>query len=1289
MGTISNKIVLEGEKDYNAALKEIKAAQSELRSEMKLSQSAFKDQQNSLDALKEKHEILSKQYDVQTKKVELNRQAIEMSTKKEQEAAEKIEELKEALADAEKEMEQMKGSSTGTSEALKAQSETVKDLQSKLALAEQGYDKAALKTEFYRTSLNYASVEQKNLENELKNTEKHIEEAAKSADGCAESIDQYGKEVQQAAKETSVFGDVLKADLVSDAIKKGVTEIADGIKKITESATESGSEFEASMSQVAATMGMTAEEINQGSAEYELLANSAKQCGKETKYSASEAGEALNYLALAGYNAQKSAETLPKVLDLAAAGSLDLAYASDLVTDSMAALNMETSQLDNYIDQMAKTSQKSNTSVAQLGEATLVCAGTVSLTGQKLETMNAELGVLANNGIKGAEGGTHLRNILLSLSAPTDKAAIAIEQLGLKVSDSQGNMRDLNDIIIDLDASMAGMSSTEKTQMINRIFNKTDIAAVNALLKGTGDEFDNLYAEINDCSGAAKNMADTMNNNLKGKVTILKSALEGLGISAYEIFDDTMKNSVDSATSAVGRLQKSIDRGDLGVSLNKLSKSMGDFAENALDVGEDALPVVIDALSWLLDNSDVVAAGITGIVAANMQMKVVGPAVEAVRTAWIAYQKANEGATVSQWLLNTAMNANPAGILVTAIVGLTAAMAAYAIMSDDALDVIEETTQKTRELTEDSKALNEQLANGTAERKSNREGMEAQAEICKKLAGELKDLQSKTSLTTSEQARQKIIVEQLNQAMPELNLAIDEQTGLINMSTKALEDNIDSMMALAKAEAAREDLTRIAEDQYEAEKNLVELREQLEEQTQQVTKAQEEYNEAAERFNGADAESAYAYMNAMDNSAEKLREAQEAQAELQSQIEATEESIEGFNAEYGQTLEYISDTEAQAEATAAIEEVGCAAEEAGGKFSGMSAEVQAALSEMQTSMEETISEQIELFSEFDGAAKLTTEELLNNMQSQVDGITQWADNLTELADRGISQGLLKQLEDMGPEGAAYVATFMEMTDEELQKANELFAESLTIPTEASEKATEAYAEAGKNAADGYKEGIEENAENAVDAAEQMAQDTLDKIDETLDINSPSKKTKTSGGYVAEGLGVGMKEEAPNVINIVADICGEIIRTSENFLQTSTFIDIGKQIPAGMEIGIRSGKPDLLKAINEMCTESIQEAKRTLDINSPSKKYDYLGEMSGAGYIGGLEREMAKVNAVIEASLPETAMNLPYSGTPTQNIVSEHSKTIIPMEVNIYSPTDDLIETSRKFKETMQEVARSW
>jgi len=136
-----------------------------------------------------------------------------------------------------------------------------------------------------------------------------------------------------------------------------------------------GSQFEASMSQVAATMGITAEEIRKGDKSFEALKKAAMDAGATTKYSASQAGEALNYLALAGYDAEKSIHALPKVLNLAAAGGLELGYASDLVTDSMSALGLEMDRLEGFTDELAKTSQKSNTSISQLGEAILTVGG--------------------------------------------------------------------------------------------------------------------------------------------------------------------------------------------------------------------------------------------------------------------------------------------------------------------------------------------------------------------------------------------------------------------------------------------------------------------------------------------------------------------------------------------------------------------------------------------------------------------------------------------------------------------------------------------------------------------------------------------------------------------------------------------------------------------------------------------------------------------------------------------------------------------------------------------------
>jgi TP901 family phage tail tape measure protein len=247
-------------------------------------------------------------------------------------------------------------------------------------------------------------------------------------------------------------------------------------------------------------------------------------------------------------------DTLPTVLNLAAAGNIDLASASDMVTDAMSALGMGIDESEKMVDQMAKTASSTNTSVSQLGEGILTIGATAkSIKGGTAE-LNTALGILANNGIKGAEGGTHLRNVILSLQSPTDTAAACMEQLGLDVYDSEGNMRSLNDILGDLNKSMEGMTSADKNNIISTIFNKTDLSSVNALLANTGDTWDDLQQSIIDSGGAAQQMADTQLDNLSGQITILKSALEGLAISFGELLMPVIKQVVDVIQKMVDKL---------------------------------------------------------------------------------------------------------------------------------------------------------------------------------------------------------------------------------------------------------------------------------------------------------------------------------------------------------------------------------------------------------------------------------------------------------------------------------------------------------------------------------------------------------------------------------------------------------------------------------------------------------------------------------------------------------------------------------------------------------------
>jgi len=310
--------------------------------------------------------------------------------------------------------------------------------------------------------------------------------------------------------------------------------------------------FEKAMSQVQATMGASKESMVE-------LEEAAKSAGATTKFSATEAAEALNYLALAGYDTEKQISALPTVLTLAAAGNMDLAYASDLVTDSMAVLSLGVEDLEGYADKLAKTSSKSNTSVSQLGEAVLVAGGQATLAGLDVTELNTALGVLADNGLKGSEGGTALRNTLKNLYTPTKEAKSQMEALGIATANSDGTLRDAQSVLQDLNGSLSGLTEDEKMSAMSKIFDSRTIAAANALLKNSGARWDELSGEIDGAAGSAQKMADTQLDNLSGQLTILKSGLEAVAISFGEILIPYFKSFVESVqkvTTWIGNLSE-------------------------------------------------------------------------------------------------------------------------------------------------------------------------------------------------------------------------------------------------------------------------------------------------------------------------------------------------------------------------------------------------------------------------------------------------------------------------------------------------------------------------------------------------------------------------------------------------------------------------------------------------------------------------------------------------------------------------------------------------------------
>ena len=423
------------------------------------------------------------------------------------------------------------------------------------------------------------------------------------------------------------------AGKVESSFKSALSQATKGLGTITKTvasataaagamgiaAINTGREFEGAMSQVAATM-LIDKTTAEGQKAFETLENAARECGASTAFSATEAAKALNYLALAGYDADKAATALPTVLKLAGAGAMDLAAASDMVTDSMSALGIEATEanLTQFSDQLAQTASKANTSVAQLGEAILTVGGTAKGLAGGTTELNTALGILADNGLKGAEGGTHLRNIILSLQNPTDKAAASLKSLGVDVYDAQGNMRGLNDVFKDLQGAMDGMDNASKDTILSTLFNKTDLTAANAMLANCTDRFDELSASIENSAGACENMYAIQLDNLNGDIDILKSGLSDLGISIYQDLNGPLREMTQLATSMVGELSEAYKSGGMegmvgavGGCMAEVVNTIADYAPQVVSMGVDLLE---NFISGITDNSGALATAASEVI---------------------------------------------------------------------------------------------------------------------------------------------------------------------------------------------------------------------------------------------------------------------------------------------------------------------------------------------------------------------------------------------------------------------------------------------------------------------------------------------------------------------------------------------------------------------------------------------------------------------------------------------------------------------------------------------------
>ena len=566
----------------------------------------------------------------------------------------------------------------------------------------------------------------------------------------------------------------------------------------------------------------------------------------------------------------------------------------------------------------------------------------------------------------------------------------------------------------------------------------------------------------------------------------------------------------------------------------------------------------------------------------------------------------------------------------------------------------------------------------------------------------LLELNGVTEKTEFQKYQIKRIVEELSESVPELAAAFDEETSSINLTNAEIEKLVENQEAYMLQQVAVEAKKDSLQALFEAQTN--------------AAKAENAYNEAMEQLNETTEKSRETTTGLIDVCGEHYEEQLKAQKVVKQTEEAFEEAKETqerAKEEYYATKDAVGETIEQLggmvaaqgevkESTEALTEAQGANAEANVNAADTIEESTGRIIEKYTSFRDAVTEsiqaQMDMFSEFDAGQEITTQTLLNNMQSQIDGVTTWAENMESLARRGIDEGLLQHLAELGPEGYAYVQAFVDATPEQLEQANKLWNQSLDFKTgtaEAVDSAFQTFSEGisggkekmqkamedlGVNTWDGFKNAIEDKQKEAEESGQELLEAFMKSAEQTAETHSPSKRTERLGKNTVEGLKNGIARNTKLATEAAKSMATKTITSVNNTLKQDKFYQYGQRVPQGLARGISAGKmapinqaksmiesvrivssrtPSLynhglnlayglangiyagsssvVNAVASMCAAAVNQATADLGIHSPSKVFEELGGYTAEGFGIGYEKEISKVNDMIRDSIysPET------------------------------------------------------
>ena len=510
---------------YQQAMRQAAAEMKNLTAQHSLAAAQAKLSGSAQDALRARVTELTSKIDVQKGIVQQNgqqydnlKQKLELQKTAHDQLKTKVEAAKKAYEDSAK----ATGEDSEETQKLKAEYEK---LSSQLSTSESQITKTETAITKQEAAVNQSKAALTEMEAELKNVNAELARAP---------FDEY------AAKAEKVGGTLT-------SVGQKLLPLSTGIAGLGVAAVKTTADFDSEMSKVSAIFGATGTDLDK-------LRGKAREMGAKTKFSASEAAQGMQYMAMAGWKTQDMMDGLEGIMNLAAASGEDLASTSDIVTDALTAFGLSAKDSSHFSDILAAASSNANTNVSMMGETFKYAAPVLGSLGYTAEDAALAIGLMANAGIKSSQAGTSLRGAITNLAKPTDTVAAAMDKYGISLTDSSGKMLSLRELMEQLRQKLGGLSEAEQAQAAAALFGKEAMSGMLAIINGSDKDFEKLAGAIDNCDGSSEKMANTMNDNLQGQITILMSQLQELAISFGEILMPKIRDIVTHIQNFVDKL---------------------------------------------------------------------------------------------------------------------------------------------------------------------------------------------------------------------------------------------------------------------------------------------------------------------------------------------------------------------------------------------------------------------------------------------------------------------------------------------------------------------------------------------------------------------------------------------------------------------------------------------------------------------------------------------------------------------------------------------------------------